>query len=500
MSNTIDGYVGDVSYAPRYHRACAPSWLHFVATALARRAPDPSQPYRWCELGCGPAYGAAVLAAANPHAVFHAIDANADHVRAGQAWVERADLRNLTVERATFAELAARANDHVAPFDYIVLTGVYAWVSPANQAAVRDFVRRYLKPGGIVHLAYPCLPGMAAMMPLRNLFRDYAASARGDASARAAHALVQVRALGHGGAAFFDAHPALLQGLDAADGHHLGDFAHDYLAQHWQPQHVGDVVRAFEEAGCHWVGSAQPAENIDAVCLPAAAVSQVQAIEQADLRESARAFCMNQALRNDIYQRTGPDQHLTPAAHRGALLAQRLFGVTTTSAHDRARRIVEDPTYGVLRGRLAQGALSFAQAAQYAHYASQPGALNPAFQLLAGAGIALPVLTQPPDPLPAQAFNRAVAQAVLQGALLDTLAAPALGAGVAATLPQMAALLALHDRPHASGDALIDHAWTMVRRHGAKDLPARHGQAFANALADIHSHVLPTWRQLGVLA
>ena len=500
MSHTIDGYVGDVPYAPRYHRACAPSWLHFVSTALARRAPDPSQPYRWCELGCGPAYGAAVLAAANPHALFHAIDANDDHVRAGQAWVDRAGLENLTVEQATFAELAARDDDHFALFDYIVMTGVYAWVSPANQAALRDFVRRYLKPGGIVHVAYPCLPGMSAMIPLRNLFRDYAAGAHGDASARAAHALAHVRALGHSGATFFAAHPGLLQGLDAADAHHLGDFAHDYLAQHWQPLHVGDVVRGFEQAGCRWLGSAQPAENIDAACLPAAVVSQVQATEPADLRESARAFCMNQALRNDIYQKTGPDQHLAVPALRGALLAQRLFGVPPVQGDERARDIVDDPSYDVLRERLAQGALSFASAAQHAHYASQPGALNPAFQLLAGAGLALPVLTQPPDPKPAQAFNRAVAQAVLQGARLDTLAAPALGAGITATLPQMAVLLALDDRPALSGDALIDHAWTMVRRHGAQDLPQRHGQAFAGALADIDARVLPAWRQLGVLA
>ena len=69
MFESLDGYVGDVAYAAHYHRATAPAWLHCVATALGRRAPDPSRPYRWCELGCGPGFGASVLAAANPHGV-----------------------------------------------------------------------------------------------------------------------------------------------------------------------------------------------------------------------------------------------------------------------------------------------------------------------------------------------------------------------------------------------------------------------------------------------
>jgi len=502
----LDGYTAEAAYPAHFHRGAAPAWLHFVAGALGGTAPDPAGPYRWCELGCGTGLGAALLAAANPQAAFHAFDFNPRHVAAGRTWAEAAGLRNLAVERAAFAELAARPEGSLPRFDYIVLTGVYAWVSPANRQALRAFVQRFLAPGGLVYLSYPCHPGMAEMVPLRNLLREYAQAATGTAAQRAAAALAQLRALGHAGAAYLTSRPALLQALDGLAGADPAYLLHDHLAEHWQPQHVGDVVRDWRAAGCDWLGSAQPADNIDAVALPAAAHALLTGLPDPALRESARALAANQTLRHDIYQRTGQARATQPATHRDTLLAQRLH--VLPHAHDedvdpRAQAALAQARFAPLRALLhRQGSVSYRQAAALPAFQGEPGAVNPLFQLLAGAGAAHPVLSLTPDPAPAQALNATLCHAARQGQPIRWLAAPALGSALAATPPQMAAWLALC-RP-ASAHArlpLAERAWrAWAGAPGSIAARSAPPPAFTQALADFESTVLPAWLRLGVIA
>ncbi|SHI41195.1 methyltransferase regulatory domain-containing protein [Pollutimonas bauzanensis] len=502
MQADLDGYTGEVGYAERFHRGTAPAWLHFVAGGLGRSAPDPSRPYRWCELGCGPGLGAALLAAANPHAAFHAVDFNPAHISAGRAWAASAALGNLSFQQSSFADLAQAPAGQREPYDYIVLTGVYAWVSPSNQQAIRAFVRRFLAPGGLVYLSYPCYPGMTEMVPVRNLLREYARAADGDAPRRAATALAQLRALGHAGAPWLASRPELLGALDDAAGRDPAYLVHDLLAEHWQVQHVGQVVGDWTDGGCSWLGAAQPADNIDAIALPAQTGPLLAGLPGAALRESARAFAANQALRHDIYQRVGGPPRLDEPAHRQALLRQRLHRLPAPrdqAADARALAAVSAPYFGPLRQALAREAIRYDRCAAWPSYAAQPGELNAAFQLLAGAGIAHPILHAAPDPRPAQALNLALCRAALQGRPIQWLAAPALGSAISASLAQMAAWLALHEGAGSGAAPIADRAWQAWRRLSAA-LPARPTAAFAHALADFENEVLPCWLRLGVAA
>lgn len=502
MQADLDGYTGEVGYAERFHRGTAPAWLHFVASGLGRSAPDPSRAYRWCELGCGPGLGAALLAASNPHATFHAVDFNPVHISAGQAWAASAALGNLSFQQSSFADLAQAPAGQHEPYDYIVITGVYAWVSPANQQAIHTFVQRFLAPGGLVYLSYPCYPGMAEMVPLRNLLHEYAQAAEGDAPRRAATALAQLRALGHAGAPYLANRPELLAALDTARGD-PAYLVHDLLAEHWQVQHVGQVLRQWMDSGCSWLGSAQPGDNIDAFTLPGQTGPLLAGLPDIALRESAKAFVSNQALRHDVYQRPGTADRLDEALHRQTLLQQRLHGLPEPrdeAADPRALTAVSAPYFDPLRQRLAQGAVRYGHCATLPPYAQQPGELNAAFQLLVSAGIAHPVLQTAPDPRPAQALNLALCRAALQGRPIHWLAAPALGSAIRASLAQMAAWLALNNTSNrSSGTSIESRAWQAWRGLTAA-LPAKPTVAFTDALKDFESDVLPCWIRLGVTA
>lgn len=503
MQSDIDGYTGEVGYAEYFHRGTAPAWLHFVASGLGRSAPDPSRPYRWCELGCGPGLGAALLAAANPHASFHAVDFNPEHISVGRSWACSAGLSNLSFQQSSFSDLAQMAAGQSEPYDYIVLTGVYARVSPANQQAIRTFIQRFLAPGGLVYLSYPCFPGMAEMVPVRNLLYEYAQAAQGSASQRAATALAQVRALGHAGAAHLAKYPDLLKALDQLDGRDPAYLLHDLLSEHWQVQHVGQVVRGWENSSCCWLGSAQPADNIDAIALPAQTEVLFADLSVPALRESAKAFASNQTLRHDIYQQVARAARLTSSAHRQALLRQRLHALPMPhdqATDDRAVAAIAQPYFHPVRQALARGAIGYEQCAASSAYAADPGKLNAAFQLLVGSGVAHPLLELAPDPRPAQSLNLALCQAALKGRPIQWLAAPALGSALNTSLAQMAAWMALHEKGSVSATAPIaDRAWKAWRRFSAT-LPVHPTALFTDALANFESEVLPIWLRLGVVS
>ena len=46
--------------------------------------------------------------------------------------------------------------------DFVGLHGVWSWISNANRAAVVEFLRRKLKPGGVLYISYNASPGWAA--------------------------------------------------------------------------------------------------------------------------------------------------------------------------------------------------------------------------------------------------------------------------------------------------------------------------------------------------
>ena len=64
------------------------------------------------------------------------------------------------------------------PFDYIILHGLYSWVSASVQDALLPFCRRLLSDNGIIYLSYNTYPGWHG----RGLVRDLMLRARVDLS------------------------------------------------------------------------------------------------------------------------------------------------------------------------------------------------------------------------------------------------------------------------------------------------------------------------------
>lgn len=401
-----DGYVVDRVYPRHFHREMLPVWLVNTATALGRRASDLTQPFTWLELGCGSGLSAVVAAAAHPHAQFIGVDFNEAAIAQAQALAEAAGLRNVRFHALSFAQ-ALEADAALLPAcDFIVTHGVYSWVSEANRQAIGQLVAQRLKPGGLMYVAYMSQPGATSFSAAQRLMRLATQHHTGSSSAeRAQQALALVQQLAAAGAGYFSEHPSAVRELQRLADDEIDYVAHELLNAHWEALHVSDVMAGFEAAGCEWLGSATPLENIDTVSVPAGTqpllAELVRSGASAAAIETFKDVARNQRQRRDIYQRAHAQQAhvLSPDAHRDALLAQRVALLPAASLPNAGATKGElsfDTQIGPVRlpialvapllAALQSGPRSYAELARLPAYAGQPGFISQLLQMLAWAG------------------------------------------------------------------------------------------------------------------
>jgi SAM-dependent methyltransferase len=316
MTRDLAGYVADIPYLRDFKPMLAPAWLDHVALVCGVDPPARANGFAWCDLGCGQGVTAAILAATHPRGTFHGIDMMPVHVEHARRLAAEATIANVRFHPVDFATAAGL---DLPPFDYLVAHGVYSWVDAESQAALRRFIDRHLKPGGLVYVSYNAMPGWASDLPFQHLVRELSRIFPGSSAARFAAAAEIVRTMAAAGV------PAL------APSHTLGELkarpedytpaylVHEFMHAAWQPLYVTEVRAAMAAIGLAPVGSATLIENFDHLAVSDSARETLACIADRDLRELARDFFLDQRLRCDVFDRG--NRRLDPEERARRLLA-----------------------------------------------------------------------------------------------------------------------------------------------------------------------------------
>ena len=182
-----EGYFTEGTYTYGYYRELSPAWQRFCLLANGYEISEPGPDSVHCELGFGQGVSINVHAAAVPGR-YTGTDFNPSHARhanlLNNASGAKADLRDLS-----FAEMLESKD--MPQFDSIGMHGVWTWISQDNQKKIVEFVRRYLKPGGVFYNSYNCFPGWAQNHPIRELLTmpDIYARSGNNAAERITNAL-----------------------------------------------------------------------------------------------------------------------------------------------------------------------------------------------------------------------------------------------------------------------------------------------------------------------
>ncbi|MGE0744783.1 MAG: methyltransferase regulatory domain-containing protein [Rhodospirillales bacterium] len=430
-----EGYLAEVDYSATLHRELAPINLALAATIKLVAAPPPERPYNFLELGCGYGVTTAALAAANPHATFHANDFNPAHIAQARRLAAEAGLANITYLEQSFAELRDVA---LPEFDFIALHGILSWVSADNVGHIVELIRRHLKPAGLCFISYNALPGWSAVAPLQRLLKMLSQQMAGGVLDRLAQSIVMVEQLKSAEARFFGFNPFASQWTDdfrKADPHYL---AHEYLNEHWTAYYAADVHARMSEAKLTFVASAEQIENFRDDSLTPAMQRLLNDIPPGPLRETAFDFAVNRIFRRDVFARgvvaiDGREQRRILAESRFVLTRARSRCETEAKVPNATIRI-DDPVFPVLLDVMAAGPQVLG--ALYEHPALAPfgreEVLRAMMVLLSinYAAIALPADGEAARRASAGRFNAAAVRRILDGKPPRALASPVLGNGV----------------------------------------------------------------------
>lgn len=331
MNDWTAGYVVDIEYSPGFYAEQMPA--HLDAACLIRAVEPPVAPgaaFRYCELGCGQGETALTVAVSNPHAEVWAFDFNPAHIAKAQQMAAAGNIGNIRFEEKSFEELLEASASSLPLFDYVTLHGVWTWVSQENRAFIVEFLKRHLRPGGVVCVSYNALPGWAMMVPLQRLMLEVAHAHPGRSDSKALAAVQFIEAVAKAGGIAYEA--KTVDDLKKhVDQDNLTYLAHEYLNDYWAPLFQTDVAAALAKARLEYAATANILENFTKLCLTGEQQALVDGAP-VGMRETVKDYFMERSFRRDIYVRGWRaiptrrlDERLRP--YRLALLAP--LGKTT---------------------------------------------------------------------------------------------------------------------------------------------------------------------------
>jgi SAM-dependent methyltransferase len=300
MAREDDGYAADIPYLRDFKPMLTPAWLDHVALVAGIEPPARRNGLAWCDLGCGQGVTAAILAATHPSGGFHGIDAMPVHVDHARRLAAAAAIPNLGLYAVDFA---AAIDLELPQFDYIVAHGVYTWIGPEAQCALRRFIDRRLKPGGLVYLSYNAMPGWARDLPFQGLLGEFGRTFPGGNFERLAAAAELARILAGAGVAPLAASFIVKELQERPEDYPPAYLVHEFLPAAWQPRYVTEVRRDMATIGLEPVGSATLSENFDWMVLDEAARQTLGTITDPEARELVRDYYLDQRFRCDVFAR-----------------------------------------------------------------------------------------------------------------------------------------------------------------------------------------------------
>jgi SAM-dependent methyltransferase len=303
------GYVADVPYAANYSQAMSPGWITTAAIAARQIPRTIDQGFRYLDLGCGYATTLLPLAASNPHAEFVGIDFMPEHVAFAERVIQRTQLTNATVMEASFQDIVdnpARLGD---PFDFIVMHGVYTWVSPQIRASILELINRHLKPGGIVYVGYNAHPGWTRSQPLQHLIYTIAQQHAGssiDKMIAAVRFLAQMKAVDAPILKNMELPPSLKEAMEDPDRllpWAASYLAHEYLNEHWNPIFFSNLCADMSSAKMSYVGACRMMDHVESSGWSEEQQKIIAQCHNPVLAESVKDMLMPSGFRRDLFAR-----------------------------------------------------------------------------------------------------------------------------------------------------------------------------------------------------
>ncbi|WP_338845949.1 methyltransferase regulatory domain-containing protein [Massilia sp. W12] len=510
--NWTAGYASDVEYTAGFYREQSPVYLNFACVLNGYEPVPLNRPFTYCELGFGRGLTVSLQAAAHPNGQFYATDFNPGHVAGARNFADAAQLSNLHLLENSFEELAKGEVD-LPQFDFITLHGIYTWVTRENRAHIAEFIRRYLKPGGIVYMSYNAMPGWAAALPMQRLLVEHGDlhPNRSDLQVNAGAQFIEK--LAELNAGYFNVNPSLKSRVEVLKNGSRNYLVHEYMHRHWEPMYHVDVARDMANAKLDFIGSADLPFAYHGLYLDAPRQELLNSVSNPSMRETVLDYLFNTQFRRDVFvrgpRRMSPMRQAEWLGQVGVALLVPRKDVSLQMKLGIGEVNGKEESYGPVLDALAEKPMTLEELGRLPKLQGQTyGNLTQiATMLFASNQVGLYFNhAKTPSGEAAKRLNRVLAQQVRYSDEWQALASPLLGNGVSANYMERMVYLIISAQPKFANDltSLVNEAWRMMSAQGRRMM--REGKPLESAeenqrelAAQIDAVLmkrLPIWRSL----
>jgi len=425
------GYITELEYTSNFYRELSPHHLQFAALSKQMVAPDVSRSFNYLELGCGNGVTVNALAVNHPHSQFWGLDFNPLHTVNAQEQARLASIDNAHFFDWSFED--ALTQD--LPFmDFIVLHGIYSWVSEENRRHICAFIKKALRPGGLVYVSYNCLPGWSQAAPFRRLMAEFASREGGTVLEKLQTIKQILPQLDSLSLQYTQLNPYSKLVHDTIATKSPQYVVHEYMNANWDLFYFTDVAAQMHDIKMTYAASANVLENFAQTC---AAPETVKFIEsQADhlMRELLLDYATNKRFRRDIYMRGA--RRLSTSEYEQQVLSAQLCLARARSQCElnvllpMGKVDLPPALYVPLLDALASGPKTLRELANILNVPA--ASIMSVAAVLVGLGYACPSVVEVNSDVIARAlrFNQATLAQTAQGNYQGTLVAPKLASAV----------------------------------------------------------------------
>ncbi len=299
-TNWTDGYQTEVNYTYGYYRDLSPSYQRFCLLLNHVDCPAPAHEHTHCELGFGQGVSLNIHAT-SAFGSFYGTDFNPAHAAHANALAEQSAAPHQFYDDS----LEELLHKDLPQFNSISLHGIWSWISHENQYIILKFIRKFLKPNGIVYISYNCLTGWAANMPIRELFHSHFkfSSTSTNPIQKVKDSLDFSEALLQQNPLFARRNPNALNKVQDLKKQNPNYLIHEYLNQDWQCFSFQQVVRIMEDAKLTYAGSTDLNAHLDNINFTEEHQQFLNQIDHPVFKEQCRDYFTNSQFRKDLYVR-----------------------------------------------------------------------------------------------------------------------------------------------------------------------------------------------------
>lgn len=313
------GYVVETGYTYGAYPELNPVRSAFPLLLKGLRAPRIETA---CELGFGQGCSAAVHAATQADIEWWGCDFAPAQAVFARDLVAASGARAHFFDDA-FDEFAERPG--MPEFDFVSLHGVWSWVNDAAREKIVAFLRRKLKPGGLVYISYNTQPGWAMAAPLRHLMKRHAETLGAPGLGPAANldaALLTMQRFFAEDPVYSRLNPGVIDRLEGLLKQDRAYMVHEYMNRDWHPMWFADVEARLANAKLSFATSAYMPDQVEELNVSPGMAGFLRELPDPSLRETFRDFAVQAQFRRDYWLRgLSP---LAAADQRRALRDQRV--------------------------------------------------------------------------------------------------------------------------------------------------------------------------------